>query len=230
VRQWLGVVISIAIALLLTLPLPLPYCVPSCCLQSVQLHFALCNVACRTTALVAALRVVPWHFYAMQRDAMAMLLGPRQCVLFCSIVRHAMVWFFVLPPCASCCSIFMPWHYASCHSILQVLRHFASCSGNALCAAYWKWHCVSSNSACAIEFCQKKRNNQAAAMCFVLQHCASCHSMVLCVAALRFMLQHFCATALCFMPQHFAGVEAFCFMQQHCTSCCSILEVALCIE
>jgi len=57
---------------------------------------------------------------------------------------------------------------------------------------------------------------------FVLQHCASCHGMVLCAAALHFMSQHFCATVLCFVPWRFAGVEAFCFVPQHCASCHSI--------
>ena len=134
-RQWLGVVVGIAIALLLTLPLPLPYCVPSCCRHNVQLHFASCNVARCATALVAALRVVPWHFYAMQRDAVAMLLGPRRCVLFCGIARRATAWFFVLRPCASCRSqhfcatalCFVPRRFAGVEAFCFVLRHCASC-------------------------------------------------------------------------------------------------------
>ncbi len=111
-----------------------------------------------------------------------------------------------------CAFLLLPQRAIAFH----VMQHCTSC------------HCIGGCLArCAMAFlCHAKGCCGDAlgttAMCFVPRHCTSCHSMVLCAAALHFMLQHFCAMVLCFVPRRFAGVEAFCFVQRHCALHCSI--------
>jgi len=157
---------------------------------------------CNCISHHATLHVMPlcwWLHCALCHGIFMPCKGmPWQCSWGCGNVFCSMALCIVPQHGSLCCSLALHTAAFSCHGVmlramafLQVLRHFASCSGIALhTAAYWKWRCASSNSTCAVEFCQKKENQSSrgdvfcsAALCIMPQHGSLCCSLALHAAA-----------------------------------------------
>ncbi len=122
VQQWLGVIVGITIALLLTLPLPLPYCVGFLLLP--QCAIALCIVqgcmSCHCDG--GCIAHCAMAFFVLPCKGM-----PWQCSWGHGIVICSMALCIMLLPCTLCCSIFVPWYYASCCGILHHVKAFSLC-------------------------------------------------------------------------------------------------------